>query len=67
MRRVTLAVVGLTLLLSLGVGVLVGRMAGGGSEADREFVLSAIAPTMPAQGTPQITGSPARPDSTPAG
>jgi len=67
MRRVTLTIVALALLLSLGIGVLVGRMAGGGSRADRINVLSAMTPTPSTLSTPEATDFPARLRSTPAG
>lgn len=67
MRRVTLTVVTLALLLSLGIGLVVGRMAGGSSAGDREYVLSVNATIIPVLGTPEPTGSgsPVGPPSTP--
>ena len=55
MRRATLTVVALALLLSLGVGVLLGRMAGGGSGRGPDDGLTA--PTAVVD-TPAPAGSP---------
>jgi hypothetical protein len=65
LRRVTLTVAGLALLVSLGIGFLVGRMAGGGSDADRDHVVPAVTASTPTIVTSRSSNSPVPSPATP--